>query len=132
MFEDYELYEMNEDARKNHPCINPRCPNFVEIQNSYDICMKCFDLLVDYLGSEHMIFDYSTMPALRKMTMKQIKSALRKAENKYPCVESVKRGSSNCQRRWHKKITIESNRQKTVFLIVLTGENGGKKEWKIK
>ncbi|MCF7798501.1 hypothetical protein K9M74_01210 [Candidatus Woesearchaeota archaeon] len=122
---EYEMYEKNYVARKTHPCINPRCTNFVEMQNSYNICMKCFDLLVDYLGSEHLIFDYSTMPALRRMTTKQLMSALRRAENKYPCVESVKRGSSNCQRRWHKRIIVETNRQKTHFLIVLTGENGG-------
>jgi hypothetical protein len=103
MLQHYEIYELNDNARRKHPCINPRCSNFVEIENSYDICMRCFDMLVDYLGSEHLIFDYGTRPALRCMTMKQLKTALRKAEAKFPSVLSIKRGNSNSQMRWHKK-----------------------------
>ena len=35
-----EMYESNRIARRHHPCINPRCNNLVEIQNSYDLCIK--------------------------------------------------------------------------------------------
>ena len=97
---DYEIYKANRTARRVHPCINPRCSNFVEIQNSYNICMRCFDMLVDYWGSEHMLFDYSTKPALRCLTMKQLKSILRRAEDKFPSLKTVKRGNSNSQKRW--------------------------------
>ncbi len=100
MYVDPETYEKNYLAQKIHPCINPRCSNFVEIQNSYDICMRCFDMLVDYLGSEHLIFDYGTRPALRCMTTRQLKRALRKAEAKFPSLKTVKRGNSNSQKRW--------------------------------
>lgn len=100
MLVDPHTYEKNRIAKRKHPCINPRCSNFVDIQNSYDICIKCFDLLVDYLGSEHLIFDYSVKPALRHMTVKQLKTVLKKAEEKNTHLKSVKSGSSNCQRRW--------------------------------
>lgn len=97
---DYKTYESNRDARKIHPCINSRCSNFVELHNSYDLCNRCFEMLVEYLGSEHRLFDYSTKPALRCMTTKQIRTALRRAEDKFPSLKSVKRGNSNSQRKW--------------------------------
>ena len=100
MLEDYEKYEMNKEARRNNPCINPRCDNFVDMGNSYDLCLRCFDMLVDYLGSEHLIFDYSTKPALKQMTVKQLKNVLRKAENKKPSLKHERSVRSNSQKRW--------------------------------
>lgn len=97
---DYKTYESNRLARKIHPCINPRCSNFVEMHNSYDLCIRCFDMLVEYLGSEHLLFDYSTKPALRCMTTKKLKTVLRRAEDKFPSLKTVKRGNSNSQRKW--------------------------------
>jgi hypothetical protein len=119
MIIDKNTYELNKTARKFHPCINTQCDNFVEIENSYNICMRCFDMLVDYLGSEHLIFDYGTNPALRCMTIKQMKSMLRRAETKFSNFKSKKRGNSNSQIRWmcenevtEKKNFNSSNRQK--------------------
>jgi len=101
MFEEIEIYEMNREARRINPCINPRCSNFVDMGNSYDLCIRCFDMLVDHLGSEHLVFDYSTKPALKRMTVKQLKSVLRKAENKKPSLKSEKIARSNSQKRWY-------------------------------
>lgn len=99
---DHGTYELNEVAKKRHACINPRCNNFVELQNSYGVCMRCFDMLVEYMGSEHYLFEYATSPALKKYTKSQLKILLRRAEDKFPSLKSVKRDGSNSQRRWVK------------------------------
>jgi len=100
MLIDENTYEDNKIARKVHPCINPRCDNFVEIQNDYNICLRCFDMLVEYLGSEHKVFDYGAKPSLKCMTTKQMQRMLQMAELEFPFSMSRKRGSSNSQRRW--------------------------------
>ena len=97
---DYKTYESNRLARKIYPCINSRCSNFVELPNRYDLCIRCYEMLVEYLGSEHKLFDYSTKPALRCMTTIQLRTVLRRAEDKFPTLKTVKRGNSNSQRKW--------------------------------
>jgi len=96
---DYETYELNRMARKIHPCVNPRCDNFVEMQNSYGLCISCFMMLVEHLGSAHKIFDYSTKPALRRMTRSELKLELRRAGSKIPSLKYRKIGSPNSQER---------------------------------
>ena len=83
----YELLDKvieskNKEARKTNPCINPKCKHFVEIQNRYNICIKCFSKVVKELKSIHKVFDYSTNPPTRRMTSNQMKSLLERIERK--------------------------------------------------
>ena len=94
------LYEKNKEARQANPCINPRCDNFVDIGNHYDLCIRCFDMLVDYFGSEHSIFDYGTKPTTRRMTTSDLKKVLRKAEKQKRTLKNKKWSTSNSQKRW--------------------------------
>ena len=94
------LYEKNKEARQANPCLNPRCDNFVDIHNNYDLCNKCFDMLVDYFGSEHSIFDYGTKPTTRRMTTSELKKMLRKVENNKRSLKNQRWCISNSQKRW--------------------------------
>jgi hypothetical protein len=99
-YEKLNLYDRNKEARQTNPCINPRCDNFVDLGNNYDLCIKCFEMLVDYFGSEHMIFDYGTKPTTRRMTMDNLKIMLRKAEDEKRSLKNQRWHTSNSQKRW--------------------------------
>ncbi|MCF7871614.1 hypothetical protein K9L97_01145 [Candidatus Woesearchaeota archaeon] len=99
-YEKLNLYERNKEARQANPCINPNCENFVDIGNQYNICIRCFEMLVDYYGSEHFIFDYVTKPALRRMPVEQLKKVLEKAEKEKRTLKNKRWGISNSQKRW--------------------------------
>jgi hypothetical protein len=99
-YEKLNLHARNEEARMVNPCINPECENFVDIGNQYNICIRCFEMLVDYFGSEHMVFDYVTKPTLRRMPVDQLKIALRKAEKEKRSLKNRRWHTSNSQKRW--------------------------------
>lgn len=99
-YERINLYDRNKEARQTNPCINPRCENFVDIGNNYDLCVKCFEMLVDYFGSEHLIFDYASKPALRRMTVDMLKKVLLKVENEKRTLKNQRWQTSNSQKGW--------------------------------
>lgn len=99
-YEKINLYARNKESRQMNPCINPECKNFVDIGNAYDICVRCFEMLVDYYGSEHLIFDYASKPALRRMPVSNLKRALKKAEKEKRTLKNQRWYTSNSQKRW--------------------------------
>ena len=91
------IEDKNKEARRTNPCINKKCNNFVEIGNKYDICIDCFDMVVEEMQSIHRVFDYGTKPTTGRMTSDEMKNLLKEIERK-PRVKIQNIKSSNRQK----------------------------------